>query len=326
MRRHSLLAAALLLAALRAGAVDVNDGQLAIHGDGAWSYQRTSNQNTVASATPLGNYDLAAFNLLLAARPTPELTITVDFAFDPSHVGLEWMFAEWRVSDRLRFRAGRVKRPIGNSGELVFAGTTRPFYNLPASVYGPANLVATAYLGVGTTGQAVSDAGWTLAWDAYFGALKLAELETYRGLELPPPAGLDQPVVIDRQQVRDILGGRLSLTTPFELTLRISGYGGRLEKDEPTRTTFLVGGLSAEYSAGPLRLDGELFATSEVGVEHSVGAHLTAAWFLDAHWQVAARLEGYQTWVGHIAGVTALQRHREAAVWRSTTGSRPDWW
>jgi len=314
MRRIVLLAAASLIASPAARAVDINDGQLAIHGDGDWSFQRTTNGNSAFDATPEGNYDLASFNLLVAARPGPALTITADVAFDPHHVGLEWLFVEWKVSDRLRLRAGRVKQPIGSSGELIFAGTTRPFYYLPTSVYGPANIVANAYLGVGLTGQRSADSAWTLAYDLYFGALKLSELETYRALEVPPESDPNRRVAVDRQQVREILGGRLSLTTPFDLTLRVSGYGGRLVKDELGKTTFLVGGLSAEQQAGPLRLGGEVFFTTEVDVERSVGAHLTGAWSFDDHWQVAARLESYQTWVHRIAGISRLQRHREAAL------------
>lgn len=314
MRRLALLITASSLAAPAVHAVDINEGQLAIHGDGAWSFQSTSNRNGYLGATPDGNYDLASFNLLVAARPTPLLTITADLAFDPRHVGLEWMFVEWRVSDRLRLRAGRVKQPIGNSGELQFAGTTRPFFNLATSIYGPANMVANSYLGVGATGQLTPDSPWTLAYDLYFGALKLTELETYRGLEVPAEPTVNDPVAVDRQLVREILGGRLSLTTPFDLTLRVSGFGGRLLKDEPTRTTFLVGGLSAEYQSRRLRLGAEVFYSNELGAEHSVGAHLTAAWSFDDHWQAAARVEGHQTWVHDITGISPLQRHREAAL------------
>jgi len=314
MRRLALLITASFLAAPAVHAVDINEGQLAIHGDGAWSFQSTSNRNAYLDATAEGNYDLATFNMLVAARPTPLLTITADLAFDPRHVGLEWMFAEWRVSDRTRLRAGQVKQPIGNPGELQFAGTTRPFYNLATSIYGPANMVASAYLGVGATGQLTPDSAWTLAYDLYAGALKLNELETYRGLEVPTRPTVDNPVVIDRQLLRDILGGRLSITTPFDLTLRLSGVGGRLIKDEPARTTFLVGGLSAEYQSRRLRLGAEVFYSNELGAEHSVGAHLTAAWSFDVHWQVAARVEGYRTWVHDIVGISPLQRHREVAV------------
>lgn len=317
MRRLTLLAATLLatlLASPIARAVDINEGQLAIHGDGAWSLQRTSNKNTLFDATPDGNYNTATFNLLLTVRPTTELALNAYLEFEPNHVGLEWLFVEWRVSDRLRIRAGRVKQPIGNSGELVYAGTTRPFYDLAASIYGPANIAATSYLGIGATGAFSSDEGWTLGYDLYAGALKLSELETYRALEVPPPPGLGDPVVEDRQQVKEIVGGRLSLTTPFELTLRLSGYGGRLQKDETRKVTYLVGGLSAQYRVSRLLLDGELFISDEVGIERSLGTSLTASWFFDDHWQVAARIEGYQCKVASIPVGSPLLRHRETAL------------
>jgi opacity protein-like surface antigen len=314
MRRLALLAAATLLLAPTADAVDVNDGQLAIHGDGAWSLQKTSNRNGFLDATPEGNYDTASFNLLLAVRPTPAITFNVYLEFDPDHTGVEWMFVEWRVSDRLRLRAGRVKQPIGNSGELVYAGTTRPFYDLAVSIYGPSNIAATAYLGAGATGTFASDSSWTLDYDLYAGALKLAELETYRALEVPADPTSDQPIREDRQQVRQIIGGRLSVTSPFDLTLRLSGYGGKMHKDETRNVTFLVTGLSAEYRVSRLKLGAELFYTVEVGIEHAVGSALEASWSFDEHWQVAARLEGYQSKVHTITVSSPLLNHREAAL------------
>jgi hypothetical protein len=315
MRRLALLAAvSIATAAPAARAADLNDGLLSIHGDGAWSYQRSSHGNGYLEATPIGNYDTASFNLLVAVRPSPGITFNAYLEFDPDHVGLEWMFVEWRASDRLRLRAGRIKQPIGNSGELQYAGTTRPFYELATSIYGPANIVATAFLGAGATGTFTSPSGWTLAYDAYAGALKLSELETYRALEVPAPARLDTPVIEDRQQVREIVGGRLSLISPFDLTLRLSGYGGRLRKDEVRQVTFLVGGLSAQYQLGRLKLDAELFVSHEVGIERALGSALTAAWSFDDHWQVAARLEGHQTWVDSISGGSPLLRHREGAL------------
>jgi hypothetical protein len=313
MRRLALLAATLLAAPI-AGAVDINDGQLAIHGDGAWSLQKTSNKNTSFDATPEGNYNTATFNLLLSVRPTTELSFNAYLEFEPDHVGLEWLFVEWRVSDRLRIRAGRVKQPIGNSGELVYAGTTRPFYDLAASIYGPANIAATNDLGLSATGSFSSDSGWTLDYDAYGGAIKLSELETYRALQVPAHPGLDDTVSEDRQQVKEILGGRLSLTSPFELTLRLSGYGGRLQKDDVKKVTFLVGGLSAQYRLGRLLLDGELFLSDEIGIEKSLGTSLTASWFFDEHWQVAARAEGYRSKVESVTVESRLLRHTEVAL------------
>jgi hypothetical protein len=314
MRRLALLAAASLLFPPTADAVDVNDGQLSIHGDGAWSFQKTGNRNGYLDATPEGNYDTASFNLLLAVRPTPAISFNIYLEFDPDHTGVEWMFVEWRVSDRLRLRAGRVKQPIGNSGELQYAGTTRPFYNLPTSIYGPSNIAATAYLGVGATGTFAGDSGWTLDYDLYGGALQVTELETYRALEVPADPTSGALVRQDWQQVREIVGGRLSLTTPFELVLRLSGYGGRMPKDEVKPVTFLVGGLSAEYRVSRLKLGAELFLTNEVGFERAVGAALEASWSFDEHWQAAARLEGYQSKVAAITVSSPLLRHREGAV------------
>jgi hypothetical protein len=314
MRRLALLAAT-LLAAPAARAIDINDGQLAIHGDGAWAFQKTSGKNSYGDASPAGNYDTASFNLLLAVRPTPAVTFNIYLEFDPGYTGVEWMFVEWRVSDQLRLRVGKVKQPIGNSGELQYAGTTRPFYDLATSIYGPANIAATNYLGVGATGTFAADSGWSLDYDLYGGALTLTELETYRALESPTDTIANGATVqVDYQQVREIIGGRLSLTTPFDLTLRLSGFGGRMPKDEVRQVTFAVGGLSAEYQLGRLKLGAELFVTNEVGYERAVGADLVASWSFDEHWQAALRLEGYQSKVPSITVASPLLRHREVAL------------
>ena len=53
---------------------------------------------------------------------------------------------------------------------------------LPAGAYGPGNIVGTSVYGLALTGQVELADGWGLAWDAYGGAVRLAELETYRGL------------------------------------------------------------------------------------------------------------------------------------------------
>ncbi len=310
----ALLAAASLALPAVAGAVDVNDGQLTLHGDGEWAYQRSFDDNTYLAATPVGNYDTAMFDLVLAARPTADLVISAQLGYDADQVEAEWVFAEWRFSEQLRVRVGKVQQPFGNMNELRFAGTTRAFFNLPTSVYGPSNVTGTAYQGAGLTGQDITDGGWTLAWDAYVGALQLTELDVYAGLDPATGAASGVELGLATQEARDLLGGRFSVTTPDEVTLRLSGYGGRLAKADGTTETLLVGGASLQRRGERLWLDAEAFYSDEMSHEHAWAAYATAAWFLTEHLQAAVHLEAQRTTLDAYAGESSLLRHDEWAV------------
>ncbi|MCM2333510.1 MAG: hypothetical protein NDI82_06140 [Anaeromyxobacteraceae bacterium] len=307
----ALLAA--LLVPTAAPAVEVNDGQLSIHGDGQWSYQRTSGDNAYGSARPGGNYDTAMFDLVLTARAADDLVISTQLGFEPEGTELEWAFAEWRHSDRLRLRVGKVQQPFGNLNELRFAGTTRAHFDLPAGIYGPGNVTGHAYLGVGLTGQLWSRDDWSLAYDLYGGAVELEELENYRGLE--PGGAPDEPVEPDEQQARDLLGGRLSLAGPGDVTLRASAYGGRLQKDEHDSDGFWVAALSFERRGERLWLAAEAALSVEVGAEIARTAYASAAWFFTDELQAALRYEHQRTRLDELApGYTRqhpLLRHEQ---------------
>ena len=66
---------------------------------------------------------------------------------------LDWGFAEYRIHDLLRLRAGKMKNPFGIFMEVKDVGTLRPFFSLPYSIYGAGNMASEAYLGAGLTGS-----------------------------------------------------------------------------------------------------------------------------------------------------------------------------
>ncbi len=301
MRSPLLPAAALaaLLAAPAARAVEVNDGQLSVHGDGQWSYQRSTGDNAFGEARPGGNYDTAMLDVVLTARAAEDLVISAQLGFEPEGTSLEWAFAEWRYHDRMRVRVGKVQQPFGNFNELRFAGTTRAFFDLPAGVYGPGNVTGSAYLGVGLTGQLWSRDDWALAYDLYGGAVTLAELENYRGLA--PGGASGEPVEPDEQQARDLVGGRLSLSAPGDVTLRASAYGGRLQKDDDASDGFWAAALSFEHRGERLWLSAEAALSEEMGAETARTAYASAAWFLTEALQVALRYEHQRTRLSELA-------------------------
>lgn len=305
------LACAAALAARPAGAVDLGDGQLSVHGEGEWSYQRTTSRNALGVATEQGEYDTTYFGLVLAARAREDMVVSSHLGFTAEGASLDWAFAEWRLSERLRLRLGKVQQPIGNLNELRFSGTTRIFYDLPSGIYGPANVLGTSYLGAGLTGQALSTAGWSLAYDAYFGAVMLEELESYGGLVDPADGS---PVAPDAQQARDLLGGRLTLITPGDVELRASAYGGQISKDDAASDAFYVWGLSAAWRGERLWVSGEAFRSVERGSERAWAAYAAAGWFLTEHLQAALRHEVQRTqFAGHRGGHPLL-RHDQLTV------------
>ncbi len=309
MRRTLVAALAVLAAAPRlAAAIEVGDGKLSINGNGSWSYQRTLD-NTFLEATPEGNWRTTMFDLVLSARPTPDLVITAQLGFDPDDVSLEWGFAEWRWSDQARLRLGKVKQPLGNYGELQFVGTTRPFYTLPVTVYGPANISSSAYEGVGLTGEVLGD--WTFQYDAYGGATTLQELEPYAVLLGETPEAAAE---IKEQKFENVLGGRVSVTAPFGTTFRFSGMGGMLHDEEGEKHPYFVYGASAFHRGERLWLSAEVFHAIERDRERQVSGYVEAAWFLSEHWQVAARGELARTHLDGVTEASPLLRHDEVAL------------
>ncbi len=314
------LAAAVALAPAAARAIDVADGKLSINGNGGWAYLRTDH-NLYGLAEPQARWDTAMFDLLLSARPMPDLVLNAQIGFDPvsgdedgDGVSLEWAFAEWRFSDLARLRAGKVKQPFGNYAELQFVGTARPFYTLPQGIYGPSEMAAESYWGVGLTGEALAASGWGLQWDVYGGALGATVYEPWRKLETPPSQELQKP---EDMLHRDLLGARLSLLTPWDVTLRASGFHATMqpmEAGEPAEKADLwVAGLSLFYRGEVLWLSAEAFGTREPGAETQRTAYLEAAVFLWRKLQLAARGETVRVSLPGVATQPLLQ-HDEVAV------------
>jgi len=308
---RAAVAAGLVLHAASAAALTMSDGTLSINGSGTWGYLRTDDNFYLADSD--GDYATAGFDVALSARPADQLVITAQLGFDPDEVALEWAFAEWRFSDLARVRLGQVKQPLGNYMELQFIGTARPFYFLPTSVYGPADIGATSYFGAGVTGALPCGDGYELQYDAYGGAIELAVFEPYEVLEEGhDPAELPE---LEEQLIENIVGGRVSLVTPPGLVLRLSGYGGSVRKEAGEgRPAFFAGGLSALHHGERLWVSVEGFGFVESGSESQLSGYGEVAWFLTKSVQVAARYEVTRTFLEDVSGGSPLLRHDEAGL------------
>jgi hypothetical protein len=306
------LAAALALSPLPARAVELADGKLSLHGDGEWAYKRTFGDNALLDATPDGNYQTAMLDLVLNARPFQGFTISAQLGFDPQETSAEWIFGELRLTDELRLRFGKIQQPFGNFSELRFAGTTRALFDLPTSVYGPANVAGTAYYGGGLTGDLVTSGGWTLAGDLYGGAVQVDEVEGFRGLARA--GGASGPIETEQQLVRDLVGLRLSATSPGDLVLRLSAYAGKAEAGPGRHETLLVYGPSLQYRDDRLWVTAEAFHTIERGGDGDLSAYAAVSWFFTEHLQGSLRYELQRTFIDGGFDGSPLLRHDEAAL------------
>jgi hypothetical protein len=316
-RTHAApLAAALLaaaaLAANPARAVDINEGQLLIHGDGWWSYSRSSNQNTFDQATPVGNAATAMFDLLVRARITDDAVVIAQMGFDPDEVSAEYVFADLRLQDWLKLKVGKVPQPYGNLNELRFAGTSRAFFDVPSSVYGPTGFAGTSYMGIGLSGQHFGDQGWAYGFDAYAGSVNVEELEGYRGLL---PGGDGEVPEKEALQARDAIGGRVWLAGPGEVTVRLSGYAGRYsgDADEPEHA-FQSYALSLHYPGERVRAGVELAYRDEHQREHAWAGYGFVSMRLPAKFLVALRYEWTQVWLIGYSGSSPLLRHHAVGL------------
>ncbi len=309
-----LLAAALLalVVPVRTPAVDLADGKLNVGGNASWAFEKT-NANTYLAADKGGEWATAMFDLIATAKPTENIVLTGQIGLERDGAELEWAFGEYRFSDLLRVRAGKVKQPFGNYGELQFVGIARPFFGLATSVYGPANVLATSYSGVGVTGEWLGESGFGVQYDLYGGALSLDLYEPFFDYPRDPATFTGTEIVTE--EVENLVGGRLSLSTPWEVTLRVSGFGGKGQRDGELVTTRVVG-ASLFHRGERLWASVEAFESVEAE-ETQVSAYAELAYFVTGKVQVAARYERCRMTLDDplLAHVPAgLLGHDEAAI------------
>ena len=307
-----VLSGVFLLHAARLLAQEVPPDFASVHGFGGDAYGHTQD-NLYLAGGPSGEYQNAQLALALIAAPSPRLQISSQLSWaqtpDGTSTELDYAFAEWRFSDALRLRVGRAKQPFGIYTEIFDVGTVRPFYSLPQGVYGPAALVAEGYDGVGLTGHARLGRAWGLAYDAYFGGVRLASTPLAPGLDEGEGAGEEVEII------RDAVGGRVWLEAPVEgLRFGASIYSGKEEREEQVRHT--VFGLHGEYLDGPWSLRSEYVWHPEHLGPHLRAFYVEGARRLGGHFQAALRYDWSDTTFpsGEPLPEPSLGRHEDAAV------------
>lgn len=312
LARTLLLAAAVALAPRGASALDLADGRLDLRLSGEAGYGRTDG-NTYLGGNEGGNYDNTLLALSVAGQLSPSLRVIGRLAVNEEGTAMvDWAFAEWKIADALRLRAGKAKHAFGNYGEIIEEGTLRPFFYAPQSIYGRANMVGEGYKGLGLTGF-LRLGGWGLAYDLYGGDL---DLETSNAL-----ARIADPSLPPEEELlvftSDMIGARLSLETPVDgLVFRASAYSGNEEENpaaaDDVRHT--VAAASAEYVTDAVALRAEYAYAVERATTTTSAAYLEAAFKLAMGLQLAGRVEGSWTKLEGYTGSSRSLRHREAAV------------
>jgi len=301
MNRRFSMFAILLLAAPALFAQ--SNGAPAIHVFGGWAYGRTDG-NEYLAGTRQGALDNLTLALNLAATPVEQLRLEAQFAADIDRgvrkTAFDYAFAEWRFSDALRVRAGKMKHPFGIYTEIYDVGTLRPFYSLPQSVYGPSGTLAEAYSGIGISGFRKLGTRWAMTYDVYAGKLDLKFADFDQDVFKADDGELD---------LENTIGGRAVFETPVDgLSFGASAYRGTINGREGNVHP-RAAGAQLEYLTDRLSLRTE-WTDNVTGASGDHAGYFEAAWRFTPQWQVAGRFDGVQEKNDR----TLDGRHNEASV------------
>ncbi len=270
-----------------------------IHGFGGWAYAKTDHNNYLMG-DPDGRWDYWDFALNFNTWVTDNLRVNAQLyaegglmvaktqentsedetsVEDETSTNVDYAFVEYTFSDLLKLRAGKVKHPFGIYGEVLKAGTVRPFFFLPTTIYGRMGIVANGYKGVGVLGRFDMENGWALSYDIYGGEVDVEVLHTWHALE--------DEQIFHSMKTKDVIGGRLVIETPIEgLNLGASGYTGTFTM-EGTKSHQNVYGFHVEYATDRFGLRSE-WAQTKLGKNKKIqGLYVEGDYLLTDHWQAA---------------------------------------
>ena len=310
-RASSMAFLAIILLSAETGQAAQLLDKVSVHGFGGWGYGQTDNENQhfLGGWDSDGNADYFNFSLNVRVELSDNITGYLQPAFENingnSEANVDYVFAEWYLSDVLTIRAGKIKAPIMLLNEVHDVGTVRPFFLLPIGIYGDST--AENYQGAGLTGvfSLGFESDWQLSYDLFGGFTDI-----YEEINKQREGGNE----VYRWTVDKMLGGRLFVQPPIDgLRFGVSGYTGNNQTNITTRgrniqfddgDVYAVGGsieyltdrweLRSEYlfleKDEPTAYDDEYNAT-----ETALGRYKTyyaeAAYRITEHWQLAARYE-----------------------------------
>ena len=267
--------------------------RVTLHGFGEWAFIRTDG-NEFLDGTEDGDYDTVGLGLTAGSEIGEKLSVMGQIALrtaeeDHPAAELDYAFAQWRVSDALQVRIGRSKHPFGIYTEIFDIGTLRPFFSLPLSIYGPSEIAAQSYNGIGLTGSRQLGQSMSVDYDVYGGEITFDATQRVEEGE-------------EAEQVRDAIGGRVRLHTPIDgFSLGASAYTGEVEHEESeepeeadhggqSHTAF---GLHAEYAHHPFTLRAEAGRHEEADEGSTAALYVEGAYRIGTHFEVAGRYDTF---------------------------------
>lgn len=219
---HRVGLIALIAGAPPALAAQVGSGDLLsveIHGFASLGFLLTTGNDYLTSSTKNGSFELSEIGINLTKVLTDELRFGVQiFAQDLGPRGdwtprVDWFYLDYRWTDWLGFRAGRLKIPYGLHNEISDVDAARVPVLLPQSVYPlQTREFLFAQTGVELYGFARSDVLGAIDYRLFGGTIFIDPL-TITPVGSPVELDIDVPYVV---------GGRLTWETPLE-GLRIAG-------------------------------------------------------------------------------------------------------
>lgn len=272
--------------------------RIQLNGFGNWFAAWSDGPNQYSGATPDGTYDNIEAILSLRIELAEDFHAVVQ-PFVGKHQGLdeegetevelELAFLSWQVTDHQRLRLGRLRLPFGYYTEVFDSGVSRPFFNLPQSIYGPAHFVSESIDGGGFNGHFDLGSTWSLTYDLYAGSIDFDLLETHE-------CALDDGICELESTLDDVVGGRLFFESGGGLGVGLGIYRGKSsepgEEEEDTRTSY---GAFLAYTGDRIWLRAELArGEGDLEGESSTGAYLEAAYFVTEKIQLAARWESLE--------------------------------
>jgi len=155
-------------------------GDIQLHGFASQGYLKSTTYNYLADSTMDGSSEIQEYAFNLSTQVNDDLRVGMQvFARDLGPLGnneleLDWAFGDYRWSDRLGFRIGRVKAPYGLYNETRDFDAVRTFVNLPAPVY---NSELRDYFvglnGLGIYGNVSAGAAGDFDYQAQYGNVQL---------------------------------------------------------------------------------------------------------------------------------------------------------
>jgi hypothetical protein len=216
LRRSFVLVLISMTLAGRAEAVEIGDedapASVEVHAFVSQGFILSKDNNYIDTNSSRGSLQYSELGINFTKRIGDKLRVGMQlFAQDLGPTGnynakLDWAYLDYRLTDWLGFRAGRVKVPFGLYNEIQDVDSARTFVLLPQSVYPIENVdYLLAQTGAEVYGYLKLGGAGALDYRAYGGTLYFSE-----------PAQPGSPYQIVAVNTPFLFGGRLLWETPLE--------------------------------------------------------------------------------------------------------------